>query len=501
MQLAALAATAIAVLPLAYLVIRATSGGLAAFAEVLWRPRTLELVLASVQLAVAVTASCVVLGVGLGWLVTRTDLPGRRVWQVALALPLAVPSYIAAWAWLALAPGVAGFAGSYLVLTTISYPYVLLPVVAALRRTDPALEDVARTLGLTAAQAFWRVAVPQLRPATIGGALLVGLYVISDFGAVATMRYEVLTTSIYRAYRSVFDPVPAAVLGCLVALIALLLIVAVRAVGGRRGATMAARPARRHPTARLGRLGWPTLILPAGLLALVLGVTGAGLVEWSARETVPVEWPELLGVIANTLGVSALAAACVVLIATPVAVLAARHPGWVSRVAEFSAYLGHALPGVVVGLGVVYFGIRVATPLYQEMPLLVFGYVVLFVSLALGVIHNAVAQVSPRLGEQACLLGRSRWSAAAVQVRLIAPGMSMAAALVCLTVMKELPATLFLRPTGFDTLATEVWSRINALSYAGAAPYAAAIIVLAAVPTAALSLLGERRQRRSGVAR
>ncbi len=175
-------------------------------------------------------------------------------------------------------------------------------------------------------------------------------------------------------------------------------------------------------------------------------------------------------------------------IAIPVGVLSARHPGRLARWSTDGAYAAHALPGIVIALALVFFGVRVATPLYQRVPMLLFAYVVLFLSLAVGAVHNSVAQAPPRLDEMARTLGRSQWATwREVTLRLCAPGLGAGALLVFLTVMKELPATLLLRPIGVDTLATRLWGYTDASSFAAAAPYAAAIIALAAVPAVALT--------------
>jgi iron(III) transport system permease protein len=216
-----------------------------------------------------------------------------------------------------------------------------------------------------------------------------------------------------------------------------------------------------------------------------------------ADGTSTTDWSAFATALGNTLRVSLLGAIAVIALAFPVALLTVRHPGVLSRGATQAAYAGHALPGVVVGLSLVFFGIQVVPGLYQELPLLILGYVVLYLSLGLGAVEAGIAQIPPALEDVARTLGRTRrgvwWS---VTARLAAPGIGAAATLVFLTVMKELPATLFLRPTGFETLATELWSHLAGLSRAAAAPYAAAIVLLAALPTALLATVGDQRRRR-----
>lgn len=490
-----LAAAGLAVVPLVYLVIRATDKGREGVEATLLRQRTLDLTIRSLELSAIVTLASLVIGIGLAWLVTRTDIPGRRIVQVAVGLPLALPSYVAAWSWIGFRPSLAGRTGAILVLTTISYPYVYLPVMAALRRCDPALEDAARSLGHGPWSTFRRVVLPQVRPAAAGGGLLVGLYVLSDFGAVATMRYPVLTHVIYRSYQASFDRTPAAVLGCLLAALTIT-IVAIEGWTRRRGeaSKVGSGAVRSQPVTHLGAWRWPALAVPAAVVTVSLAVPAWGMRRWFTRGSSRTDWPEFWQAVANTLEVGAIGAVVVVALAAPVALLSVRHPGWLARLAVRSAYAGHALPGVVVGLSLVFFGVRYATPIYQKLPLLILAYAVLFLSLGLGAIQATVAQIPPVLEDVARSLGRSGFGAwRSVTLRLSAPGIGAAATLVFLTIMKELPATLFLRPTGFDTLATRLWSHTSSLSYAAAAPYAVAIVLLAALPTALLATLGERR--------
>ncbi|ONI85130.1 iron ABC transporter permease [Saccharothrix sp. ALI-22-I] len=473
----------VALTPLAYLAVRSFDRGVGEVGRVLWRARTLDLAVRSLALAGAVTVACVVIGVLGAWLVVRSDLVGRRVAGVLLVLPLAVPSYVAGFTWVAMLPELTGFAGAFLVLTLVSFPYVLLPVAAALRTADPAVEEVARSLGRTSAQTFFSVTLRQIRPAATAGGLLVALYALSDFGAVSLMRYEAFTLGIYTSYRATFDRTPAAILGCVLVVLAIALTVGERRA---RGAAAATRGPRRAVTVPLGRARVPALLGTAALVVLSLGVPVFSLGWWLAagRSTVG---DDLLTTTLNTVSVSALGAALTIVLALPVGVLTARHRGALVRGVELAGFAGHALPGITIGLALVFFGIRFAPGLYQTTPMLAFAYAVLFLPLAVGAVRTAVAHAPPVLEDVSRSLGKSRTvTRLRVTVPLAAPGILAGAALVFLTCAKELPATLLLRPTGVDTLATELWMKTEIAAYAAAAPYAAVLLVVAAIPAVVL---------------
>ncbi|MER5577913.1 ABC transporter permease, partial [Streptomyces massasporeus] len=224
-----------ALLPLGYLAVRALEHGPAFAWDVVADERTLDLLGRSLGLTVAVVAACLVLGVSLAWLTVRTRLPGGRAWSALATLPLAVPSYVAAFAWLSAEPDLAGFGGAALALTLVSFPYVYLPVAAALRGIDPAQEEAARSLGHGPLATFLRITLPQLRPAAAGGALLVALYVLSDFGAVSLMRYDTFTRAIHTSYRASFDRTPAAALSVVLVVMTVALVGAEARTRGRAG--------------------------------------------------------------------------------------------------------------------------------------------------------------------------------------------------------------------------------------------------------------------------
>jgi iron(III) transport system permease protein len=475
----------VALTPLVYLAVRALEPGLAVFAEIVAQPRTGELLVRSVALAGAVTGACLVLGILGAWLVVRTDLPGRRVWAVLLVLPLAVPSYVAGFTWISEWPNLAGFPGAFLVLTLVSYPYVLLPVAAALRGGDGGLEEVARSLGLGRLRVLLGVTLRRVWPAATAGGLLVALYVLSDFGAVSLMRYDAFTLGIYTSYRATFDRTPAAVLGCVLVVLAAVLTWGESRARGRAATRVGSGVARAAVPEQLERWRLAGLGFVVALVAVSLGVPAASLVHWMlVGSSAGVEWAALGSAAAVTIKVAALGAVLTTLLAVPVGVLAARHRGRLTATIENAAYAGHALPGVTVGLALVYLGIRLVPALYQETPLLVVGYAVLFLPLAIGAVRTAVAAAPPVLEEVSQSLGHGPLATfARVTLPLAAPGVAAGAALVFLTCAKELPVTLMLRPTGDDTLAVQLWSHTGAGAFAAAAPYAVVLVLVAAVPT------------------
>lgn len=497
LTLAAAAIVAALLLPLAYLLLRVASGG-ADSLDVLLERGTWELVVDTVLLVVGVVVAALVVGVSLAWLVTRTDLPGRRVWGVAAALPLVIPSYVAAFCLLGFfgekgllqqilgverLPDPTGYPGALVCLTLSTYPYVYLLARAALRDLDPSLEEAARGLGVSGTRAWVRVTLPAIRPALGLGSLLVALYTLSDFGVVSLMRYDALTRAIYLQYRSLFDRTPAAVLALLlVGLTALALLLERRTRPRGRGFRVSPGASRRAAPVELGRWRWPALawcgavlglflVLPAGVLAYWLG---QGLSDGKGLD---LPWSELAG----SVGASALAAIVATLAALPVAIAAVRHPSRTSIALERLSYAGNALPGLVIALSLVFFAARYGSFVYQTVGLLVFAYVVRFFPQSLSGVESALGRVSPRVEEASRALGKGPLATLTrVTVPIARSGVLAGAALVFLSAMKELPATLLLRPIGFDTLATEIWSLTQVGAYSRAAVPALVLIAASA---------------------
>ncbi|HSN78035.1 MAG TPA: iron ABC transporter permease [Anaerolineae bacterium] len=476
-------------LPLVYLLLRAAAAPPAAWQQ-LFQPRTLAIMLNSAVLTVTVTAASIALAVPLAWLLAHTDLPGRRVWTVLLILPLVVPSYVGAFSLLAMfgprgilqgwlaplgverLPEIYGLPGAWLTLTLFTYPYVLLTVRAGWRRLDASLEEAGRSLGHGPWGVFRRVTLPHLRPSIAAGGLLVALYTLSDFGAVSLLRANVFTEAIYTQYRSSFDRSYAALLSLVLVAATLAILWAEQRARGR------ARTSRAHGSSSrplkpvtLGRWRWPALALVASVALLALALPVGVMLDWLVLGLQRGEtWPGLGRAAVNSLRAAGLAALVTVLAGLPIAVLAARNRTPVARGLERASYVGFGLPGVVVGLSLVFFGANYLPALYQTLVLLVFAYAVRFVPEAMGSARSSLVQVSPRLEEAARSLGLSPLRAwLRVTLPLARPGILAGGALVFLTVLKELPLTLMLAPTGFATLATQIWSATAEAFYARAA--------------------------------
>ena len=496
------------VLPLAYLIIRSAGASSEAW-ELLFRLRTGQILGRSALLVIVVVAGTLALGVPLAWLTSRTDVPMRRLLSVLTALPLVIPTYVGAF--LAISalgprglvqgmleplgvsrlPEIYGLPGAAGTLILLSYPYVLLTVRAALRRMDPSLDESARLLGHGPASAFFKLTLPQLRPAMSAGALLVALYTISDFGAVSLMRYESFTWAIYQQYQGTFDRSIAAVLALgLVSLAAVVLLVENITRGNRRYYRSSSGSERSLSTLKLGNMRWPCAIFAWAVVLSGLGLPASVLAYWLINGIAHGEPLLLLWEAArNAVIVSFLAAVVAALLAIPVAALSVRHPGYLSTLVDKISHTGYALPGIVVALALVFFGSRVATPLYQTVWLLVFAYVVLFLPAALGAVRSSIVQISPRLEESARILGKGQLRVMlSVTGPLMRPGLLMGGALVFLVTMKELPATLILGPLGFKTLATAVWSASSEAFFAQAAAPALMLILSSSVPMAVLML-------------
>jgi iron(III) transport system permease protein len=499
---------AAAVLPAAYLFV-VVAGDLGDALADLADADTTAILVRTLGLAAAVTATAVAIALPVAWLTVRTDLPGRRVWAVLCTLPLVIPSYVGAYLLVAALgpngmlqdalgveqlPSIYGFGGAWFVLSLFTYPLVLLPLRGALRRVDPQLEDAARAMGRGPLATFRTVVMPQLWPAIAAGGLLVALYVVSDFGAVSLLRFDSFTSEIYIAYRSSFDRTAAAALGAVLVVVMLgLLFLSSRLRSARVVHRLGPGTLRPAAPYRLGRWRWPALAFCAAVAALAFLLPVTVLLYWASEGistgATPLSRAAALG--GNSLIVSAGAAALGAVAALAIAALSVRHPGRVSGLVERASHAGYALPGILVALALVFFATRFVSPLYQTTALLVFGITIHYLPLGIGPIAASLTQVSPRVEEAARGLGRSRAEVfRTVTVPLARSGVLAGAALIFLHAMKELPATLILAPLGFETLATDIWTQTSFGFYEASAIPALLLLAVAAVPVYLLSERG-----------
>ncbi|CAM3801593.1 ABC transporter permease [Nocardioides zeicaulis] len=484
----------LALVPLGYVATYVVVIGPVELWHLLVRPRIGELLTNTLTLTASCMAATALLGVVLAVLVERTDLPGRRAWHGLLVAPLAVPAFVNGYAWVSLDRSVHGFGGAFAVVTLSYYPLVYLPVVAMLRRLDPALEESAWSLGHSRARTLATVVLPQLRPALLGGALLVGLHLLAEFGALSLLRFPTFTTAIYDQYGSTFNGAAAtAMAGVLVLLCLVLLLAELRLRGDRRYARIGRGAARTSVPLGLGAWRWPLLATLAGVVVLAVGVPAFSLVRWLVVGT-STEFPlgDLTEALASTVVLALLGALATTVAAVPVVWLAVRHRGRVSTLIERSTYVANALPGIVVGLALVVASLRLVPPVYQTATLLVAAYAILFLPRAVVTVRAGLEQAPAVLDDVAHSLGTGPLETARrVTLPLIAPSLGAGAALVFLAISTELTATLMLSPIGTRTLATEFWSASSELRYGAAAPYAL-LLVLVSIPATVLLMRQER---------
>ena len=507
-------AIAIAMLaPIIYLALRASQADSDIW-PLIWRERTAQIAWNTIKLAVGVALAAAAIAVPLAWITTRTDLPMRRFWQTVAVLPLVISSYAGALAVIGALgprglvrdllaplgvdqlPSIYGFYGALFTLALFTYPYVYLAVRGSLLGLDPSLEEAARGLGFGPWRTFFRMTLPQLRPAIGAGALLSALYAVSDFSVVTLLRYDAFTRTIYTQYRAAFDRSFAAVLALILIAFALLLVLAegrfrrsssYYRVGA--GAARAATPVQLRGVWKWVATGFCALI---AILALVIPITT--LVWWMLRGTSTGDGlVDIPAITANSMLLSALAAVAVMLAAVPVALLAVRYPSRLSRALERFTWLGYAMPGIAIALAFVFIGARYLLPLYQTLPLLVIAVAIRYLPQGVGATRASLLQVSPRLEEAARSLGQTPFGTVMrVTTPLASPGIFAGIVLVFLSVMRELPITLLLAPTGFQTLATQIWSYTGHGAFGRAASLAVVMIAVSSLPALLLSLRAER---------
>ncbi|HEX5550077.1 MAG TPA: iron ABC transporter permease [Nitrospira sp.] len=509
LQLVTFASAALILLPLGYVTSQALSADPAVWSR-LWTTRIPELLTNTIWLAGSVACLTLLLGVSTAWLVTRIEFPGRRLWEGALVLPLAMPTYVLAYiysyllgfggpvehVWQLVAGPQArifspqSYLGATLVMTLDTFPFVYLLSRSALLNLNVSFEEVSRASGISRMKTLWLVTLPLMRPSIAAGLALVILYVVSDFGAVSLLRYQTLTYAVFQQMTGRSDNTAASILSLLLVGLALLFLVTERWFRHRSRfyqTTGRYRRPERH------RFGWLGTTLVTGYLVLVVGASfglpAYLLIIWSlspeAQATID---SRFFGFLWNSGFLAACAATGGVLIGLPLAYMANRRPSWLNLGCLQAAYAGYVLPGPVVALAVLVLCLNLTPFLYGSVLVLIVAYVIHFLPAGLQSLEPALQQITPNLEAVARTLGlgvRQTWQR--VTLPLMRNGFIVAWVLMFLQTMKELPATLLLRPVGFDTLAIRVWMEASEEYYQLAAP-SALLIVLLGLPTLLLLL-------------
>ncbi|MFC4405791.1 ABC transporter permease [Haloarchaeobius iranensis] len=505
LSLASAAVAAAVASPFIWVLLAASNVPFSRALEIVTRDTTVDMFVNSTIMVAGVTVFSILLGVPLAYLTVRTNLPGRRVWTVLVTLPLVIPSYIGAFVFTSAfgeggdvneflapfgvpqIPDVTGLEGAVLVITLYTYPYVYITARAGLKTVDTTLVDAARTLRHSRLQAVRRVVLPQLQPAIAAGALLTALYALSDFGTPAIMGYNVFTTVIESATQRGSSTGGSGLDRAALLSLQLLTVTAViLAVENRTRSNEQFASGRQGGQASLARLGpwkWPALALCSLVVLVSIVLPVLILVGWLLAGPEP-GWrvPFELSNLTDSLTLSVAAAVVATIAGLPIAYLSANHDTRVGKLTERVSYFGYAAPGVVVAFALIYLSTRTFPSLNQALPLLIFAYVVRFLPQSVGSTRASFLQVNPALPEAARTLGRSSVGAfRSVTLPLAAPGLLGGAALVFLTTMKELPVTLLLRPTRYETLVIAVWQAHRAQAFYDAAVPALILLGVSAV--------------------
>lgn len=475
-------------IPFAYILLRSAEVGLERAIALLFRERVWLLLSNTMTLLVLVSVISMIIGTVSAFLLERFHIIGRTFFSVTTTLPLCIPAFVASFSWISLSFHFAGLPGSVMVMTMVSAPLVYLPVSAVLRRMDRSLEEVSLSMGRGRFHTFRHVVFPQLKPALGSGFLLIALHLLIEFGAVSILNYQTFTTAIFQEYDMAFDNATAALLSLVLVVICLGVVSLEMLFRGNDHLSRAGRGVARPAAPRRLPLPLHVLAVMFFLVQFVLGVgmplvmVGYWVVIGTSLQTGVdlVEFAQSLGL---SMAVSLSGALLTVIAAMPLVWCSIRYRSaltiWIDRL----PFLLHAVPGIVIALGLTYFSIRFAYPLYQTFVPVLLAYLMLFMPMAQTTLKASLEMVPNNMENVGRSLGRSNFFVfRTLLIPSILPGVTAAFALVFLNLMKELTATLVLTPTTVQTMAVSVWDHTLEGAYAAVAPYALALIVFSGIP-------------------
>ncbi|GHA98291.1 iron(III) ABC transporter permease [Modicisalibacter luteus] len=479
-------------------------------------------------LALGVGLGTAVIGTGTAWLVAMCRFPGRRLFEWALLLPLAMPTYVIAYAYTDFLqysgplqselralfgweyddyafPDIRSLGGAVVLITLVLYPYVYLLARASFLEQSVCVLDVGRTLGRGPWRLFPTIAVPLARPAIVGGVSLVLMETLNEFGAVQYFGVDTFTTGIYRTWFGMGEQVAAAQLAACLLLFVMLAVLLERASRGKRRYFHTTGRYRQLPEFRLhGARAWAAMA--ACSLPVLVGfvIPGAILADMAYEQGDSVLGARFLEFVGNSLTLATLAAGVAVCLAVALSYGVRLHPGRVPRLATRIAAMGYAVPGSVVAVGILipftwldlqlnawldtWFGTRPGLLLSGSAFILVYAYVVRFLAVSFNTVEASLSKVTPSMDAAARTLGQSAGGTLRrVHTPLMRGSLLAAALLVFVDVMKELPATVILRPFNFDTLAVRAHNLAADERLAEAAASSLTIVLVGVIPVILLS--------------
>ena len=466
-----------------------------------------DLLLNTMLLFIFVVISSLILGLLISIILVRFNIPGSKILFTLSVLPLVIPSYIGALTYVsAFSPkglfvqlfsslgineiaGIDGFFGSWLVLTLFTYPYVLLICSSALRNLDSTVEDAARSLGKNRFNVYTQVVIPRLKKPIIFSGLLVGLYVISDFGAVSLMRYSTLTKAIYSYYEFNINGDPVIFYSSILIVLALLISFIQRGSEEARSAKVSGTPkisekTNLSPRSKVLIYTFLSLVIFSGLI-LPISVLSYWLIRGlSAGNSVRA----VFGGVVGSLSVSLLAALFSVIVSTPIIIMVSQYRSKFGNVLERIMLALYGLPHISVGVAILFITIKIFPSIYQSFTALIISYLIVFLPQAIGAGQASMEQVKSNYLDASSGLGMSKLkSFYRITLPLIYRGLFAGGALVFLSTMKELPQTLLLRPTGLNTMAIDIWSYASEGLFTQAAFSSFILLAISAIPTYILS--------------
>lgn len=478
----------------------------------------LDLLRNTIVLALGVALGVTLLGVSLAWLTVMCEFPGRRWFDWALMLPMAMPAYVLAFVVLGLfdfagplQQGLHHWLGNHYqyvdvrhegvviaVLVLVFYPYVYMLARSAFLAQSSDVMEAARVLGASRWQAFFRVALPMARPAIIAGASLAVMETLADFGAVSVFNYDTFTTAIYKAWFGLFNLQAAAQLSTLLLLFVGMTLIAEKHSRGKRAYLQSGRKQHRYRQNLAPGKAFAASALCAVILLLAFVIPVLQLLQWVIADGLAALDQHYIGLLTRTLLLGTMGAVLTILLAMVLAFSRRQASAKLKMFYELGT-LGYALPGTVLAVGVMLsFGVidrQLIAPAFSLLDLppqqllvgsvvaLLAAYWIRFLAVASGPIDSSLQRIKPSIPEAARSLGVSGlpllWR---VYLPMLRPGLITALILVFIDVMKEMPATLLLRPFGWDTLAVRIYEMTSEGEWQRAALPAITLVLMGLVP-------------------